>query len=353
MKTKLFQYINKVIINVLSILTVFLFLLFQPYLDFVFNNYQQIVLNENINKEIEISDTSFIVKTKEKKFYNKIEELLYLKYPSFIAELLLNNKNSWVYTLNEEYLIINFNIKSQNKIINELDLIVYYDEIEEYINIVYDKKYFYKNEDGFDYNKDKKTIAFTFDDGPHPEYTRKILELLKDNKSTATFFLIGDSIKKYPEVAKILSESNNEVGTHSSSHRNFYKLKETEILNDVKSSIALYKSITGDTINLLRPPYGNIRKKTLNDLKMPIILWNVDTNDWKYRDTNYIINHVVENVQDGDIILFHDVYLETYEAVKVLLPKLYLMGYQVVDVSTLSKLKDSPLEESTLYYFFK
>ena len=86
---------------------------------------------------------------------------------------------------------------------------------------------------------------------------------------------------------------------------------------------------------------------------MPIILWNLDTLDWQYRDVNHIVNYVLDNIEDGSVILIHELYETSYEAVKVLLPKLYEMGYQVVSISDLAKIKNQKLDVGQAYVSFK
>ena len=350
MKNKLIN----IVIPISFVLIALLMFSIQPYIEFIFYDQEEIVLED---QELLLSfnnDTdSFLIKTKEKAFFNKVEELLNLKYPDFIVQILLQSKNLWTYTLNDETIYIKFNISSKNEIINSLDLTIYYNEIKNYINISYKPNLLYENEDGFDYKKDKKTVAFTFDDGPHKEYTSKLIDVLYKNKAKATFFLLGVNMNKYPDIVKELANSNNEIGTHTYNHKNFYKISKKSIQHEIESSRKLYNDLTNKEMHLLRPPYGNVNRKIKRYIDYPIILWNVDTIDWKTKNTNYVVNHVLDTIEDGDIILFHDVYSTTLEAIELLLPKLYLMGYQVVDVTTLSQIKNSPLEKGEMYFSFK
>ena len=134
MKNKLIN----IVIPISFVLIALLMFSIQPYIEFIFYDQEEIVLED---QELLLSfnnDTdSFLIKTKEKAFFNKVEELLNLKYPDFIVQILLQSKNLWTYTLNDETIYIKFNISSKNEIINSLDLTIYYNEIKNYINISY------------------------------------------------------------------------------------------------------------------------------------------------------------------------------------------------------------------------
>ena len=110
-----------------------------------------------------------------------------------------------------------------------------------------------------------------------------------------------------------------------------------------------YKEITNDDIKLTRPPYGNINSLIKKNVTTPIITWDVDTNDWLYRDANRTYNHILENAQDGDIILMHDIYKETLDAVKLVVPELIARGYKITTVSDLANEKGVTLEAKKVY----
>ena len=109
----------------------------------------------------------------------------------------------------------------------------------------------------------------------------------------------------------------------------------------------------GDDIKLLRPPYGAYNDTNKEELNIPFILWNLDTEDWKYRDKDHIVNYFLNNASDGSLILVHENYAETVEALEEVLPILYDRGFQVVSVSELAKLKGVEISAHEAYRSFK
>ena len=129
-------------------------------------------------------------------------------------------------------------------------------------------------------------------------------------------------------------------------------MTKEELLEEEKSTNLIYKSITGQDLKLLRPPYGNVNDTMKQNLNLTFINWNLDTEDWRYRNTNHIYDSVINKVKDGDIILMHDLYETTIEAVEKLLPELYVRGFQVVSVSELANIKGQTLEVHKVYRSF-
>jgi peptidoglycan/xylan/chitin deacetylase (PgdA/CDA1 family) len=211
----------------------------------------------------------------------------------------------------------------------------------------------YENEDGYSYSKDKKTVALTFDDGPNGAKTRQIVDILESNKAHATFFMIGNRMASYASTIKTVLDAGNEIGSHSYDHTNMRKKKIKELLENEEKTQEIYYGITGQYLKYTRPPYGAINSSVKEALDTIFITWSLDTEDWLHRDKDYIVNYVMENVQDGDIILMHDSYNSTVEATRELLPKLYAEGYQVVSVSELANLKGRVLENNTIYRALK
>lgn len=285
-------------------------------------------------------------------YYQKINELIYLKYPKFIADILINNRGSNAYLFKDNEVIIYFN-DYEIEIDEVLYLKVNYNEIYKYLNITVSLDKEYQNESGYDYQKDKKTVAFTFDDSPNEGKTDVLVDILKENYAHATFFMVGEKMETNNFLVELVYKSGNEIGSHTYRHQNLKRLTPEEIKTDYEKVNNIYNEITHDTIKLFRPPYGSIKDESLGLLNVSYILWNIDTLDWKIRNKDYIINNVLDNIQDGDIILFHDSYESTIQAVKELLPLLYLKGYQVVSVSELAQLKNQPLEVGVKYNNFK
>ena len=313
------------------------------------DNYIGKIYDATSNNEITMND---LIKEDKASLYNdKIKELLTLKYPKFIVESLLKEDVKYDYLLRENELVIYFSNYNINPEVEELlYLKVNYNEIKDYLNftVLLDKDY--QNETGYDYTLSKKSVAFTFDDSPNKNKTDKILSYLKDNHFHATFFVVGTRTINNEALLLSINSDGNEIGSHTYNHANMKKLTDEEIVNDYNKMNSIYQKLFQKDLTLLRPPYGNILNNQTTLIPTSFILWNLDTNDWRYRNTNYIVNYVLDNIKDGDIILFHDSYDTTVKAIEELLPILYSKGYQVMSVSELFKLKNIPLEQNKIYY---
>lgn len=296
----------------------------------------------------------YVKEDKKEEFLNKITSLLYLKYPKFVADALCVEGVQKTYQIKENELIIYFdNVTVTPEIEESLFLKVNYNEIKDYLDFTFLVDAEYQNEDGYNYSADKKTVALTFDDGPNGSRTNKIVELLEQNKAHATFFMVGNKMNYGAATIQNVLAKGNEIGSHSYSHKNMKRQKVSELIEDEEKTKSIYKNLTGQELVYTRPPYGSINTTVKESLDTIFITWNLDTEDWLHRNKDYIVDYVVENVEDGDIILMHDSYDTTVEAVSVLLPKLYAMGYQVVSVSELAELKGRTLEKNTIYRSIK
>lgn len=282
-----------------------------------------------------IENIKVIVKD-EKAFKKDVKRLLDLKYPKYISKGI--DVYNGVYDIKPNKIIAYYDDASITINNNEIkDLMKY--------TMVYDSEY--TNEE-FKPDPNKKTIAFSFDDGPS-EYDKSIIDALKEYHATATFFLVGNRINAFADAVKYMDENKMEVGNHSYDHAYLPRLSEEEILNQINSTNNEYKNITGKDMGLIRPPYGAINSKVKNTLDKPLILWNIDTLDWQSKNTDMVYESIINDVKDGDIILMHSLYPTTRDAVIKVLPVLYEMGYQVVDVSTLMSMKNVPLEAHKAY----
>lgn len=192
-------------------------------------------------------------------------------------------------------------------------------------------------------------IALTFDDGPNPEHTNRILSVLKENYSHATFFVVGTNAEKYPEVLRAISSSGSEIGNHTYSHANLTDVDSANVEEEIDKVNRAVKKATGEGATVIRPPYGAYNEEVLNQLQQPVVLWDLDTEDWDSRNAQMIVEHIIDNVDDGDIILMHDIYESTAEAVELLVPRLKEMGYQVVSVSEMAEYKGKELELHKAY----
>lgn len=199
-------------------------------------------------------------------------------------------------------------------------------------------------------DKNKKMVAITLDDGPHATNTQKILDILDAHNAKATFFMLGQNVVNNEEVVKNVYKRGNEIGIHTWDHKQLTKLSQDEIVSQVeRTSDAIYK-IIGKRPKLVRPPYGAINDTVKNSINYSLILWNIDSLDWKSRDEKQIVPLVMNSVQDGDIILLHDIHSTTVPAVEKIVSQLEEQGYQMVTVSQLLEAKGYDMSKTKVFY---
>lgn len=188
---------------------------------------------------------------------------------------------------------------------------------------------------------DSKKIALTFDDGPHPSKTGRILDLLKEYNIHATFFVIGQNVAAYPDVVLREIEEGHEIGNHTYSHKSLYRCKKETVENEIISTEEILIDKTGCIPHVFRPPEGAYTGDILDvagRMNYDVILWTIDTRDWAKASTDQIVSAVLGKVKNGSIILMHDFTISgthTLDALKILIPKLLDMGYEFVTVSEL------------------
>lgn len=184
-------------------------------------------------------------------------------------------------------------------------------------------------------------LALTFDDGPHPTYTEKILDILAKYGVHATFFAVGENAALWPELIERELDEGHEVGNHTYTHANLSKLSYRRMCDEVIfAENVLYEENEHRTC-LLRPPGGLYNKKLFkltSRFDYTVILWSVDTRDWAHTPSADIVKKVMSTVKAGDVILFHD-YVSgkstTVDALEKIIPELQSKGYEFVTVSEL------------------
>ena len=199
---------------------------------------------------------------------------------------------------------------------------------------------------------DKPMIALTFDDGPGPG-TRRILRALESVDGRATFCMVGDRVNDYAQTARMVAEQGSEIATHTLSHPNLAKLSAGEVRAELEQSIAAIEQVTGVRPGVLRPPYGSTSEdvqQVCREMGVVIANWNVDTEDWRVRDADAILNHVLDNARDGAIVLCHDLYPETAAAMEQAVEALAAQGYQLVSVSELLQARAGGGSAGKIYY---
>jgi peptidoglycan-N-acetylglucosamine deacetylase len=183
-----------------------------------------------------------------------------------------------------------------------------------------------------------KRIALTFDDGPHPVITLKVLDQLRSRNIKATFFVLGERVKLYPEVLQKTFADGHEIGNHTYSHRRLQTSSNEAIESDIRTAQNIIKETIGFEPNLFRPPYGALNpesKRILELHHLQTILWSVDPEDWKFRNEDLIYRFVVQHVRGGSIVLFHDIHPVILDALPRILDTLAAEGYQFTTVSDL------------------
>lgn len=193
-------------------------------------------------------------------------------------------------------------------------------------------------------------VAITFDDGPHLKNTDDIVNIFSKYNAHATFFMLGSNVVKYPDVVKRVYDAGHEIGIHTWNHKELTKLSSDEVKNEVNNTATEIEKITGKRPTLVRPPYGSINENVKNSIDNPLILWNIDSLDWKSRDKEKIVPLVLNDVQDGDIILLHDIHSTTVPAVEEILKYLIENDYQVITVSQMLSAKGYDLTKTRVFY---
>ncbi len=169
-------------------------------------------------------------------------------------------------------------------------------------------------------------IAITFDDGPNSVYTEKVISILQKYNIKATFFLLGCEVEKHPEIVIDLVRFGHSIGNHTYSHRYNLKTDMNDLKTEIQRTQAIIEHTTGIIPTLFRPPHGYISTKMLEHCikkRLSIILWSIDSTDYKKVNTESIINTVNKNtIKPGEIILFHDDNEYTLEALPIIIENL-------------------------------
>lgn len=198
----------------------------------------------------------------------------------------------------------------------------------------------------------KPMLAFTYDDGPCTGPGNRIMDVFLQYGQRCTFFVVGNRISSRAEEMKRMADNGFEIGNHSWSHQYYNKLSAEQIRKDVEKCNEAIRTYAGVTPALARTPGGIKSSSILAAVNMPVILWNIDTLDWKTRNTQKNVNAVLGKVKDGDIILMHELYNATAEATEILVPKLVEQGFQLVTVSELIYYKGKSVTAGSYYFSF-
>lgn len=194
-----------------------------------------------------------------------------------------------------------------------------------------------------------KYVALTFDDGPSPRCTPQLLDGLRDLGAKATFFVVGCQAVKDPDIVRRIADEGHQVGNHSYDHAALDQLTPTQALADLEKNDALLRELLGDGDYWVRPPYGLLTDDEAARLTVPLVNWSVDTEDWRTKNCDKILDVIYRCTGDGDIVLLHDRYLNTVEATLKAIAHLQQQGYVFVTVSELLSLKNVIPEPGVTY----
>ena len=179
---------------------------------------------------------------------------------------------------------------------------------------------------------EKKRIALTFDDGPHTIYTPQMLELLKEEQVPATFFLLGENVELYGDVVKEIAKEGHLIGNHTYHHVQITSLSLEEACKEIQETSDLIEELTGTGTEYVRPPFGTWNEELEERLDLIPVMWSIDTKDWTTQNVDWIVRETVKHAEDHDIILMHDSYQSTVDAVKRVIEQLEAEGFEFVTV---------------------
>jgi peptidoglycan-N-acetylglucosamine deacetylase len=202
----------------------------------------------------------------------------------------------------------------------------------------------------------KKSIALTFDDGPHPEYTSRLLKVLKENGARATFFVVGKMAKKYPELVKEIHASGNELGTHTYDHPTLTELKPVEVAEQLDLGRNELGAMIGAEIKIFRPPGGKYNDQVLGIAGakgLSTILWSVNSADYGCNNSAEIKGRVLLGPKDGDIVLMHSGVDATLDVLPSIIAELKKKGFEFRTISELIEETRGKNAPPALYRWFR
>ncbi|MEG0551206.1 MAG: polysaccharide deacetylase family protein [Vagococcus sp.] len=192
----------------------------------------------------------------------------------------------------------------------------------------------------------ENSVALTFDDGPKRETTTQLLDILAQKNIKASFFILGQNIPGNEDLLKRMKEEGHIIGSHSMHHNNLSQMDLPSLKKDFQNMDDKVKSILKEPVKYIRPPYGAANKQVATVANRPLVEWSVDSKDWSSKNTQSIINQVTQTTEPGSIILMHDIYPETINAVPSIIDSLTARGLNFV---TVDGLLDHPKEPLNYY----
>ena len=201
----------------------------------------------------------------------------------------------------------------------------------------------------------EKFVALTFDDGPTAGVTERLLEGLAERYVSATFFLCGYRMETAPQLVEQIAQNGHELGIHGYTHCYLHEASKETVWEEITVTAERIEQLTDQHPTVLRPPGGLLSdtvRQTAAEQGLPIILWSVDTMDWCCSDPQTVAQRIVETVEDGDIVLLHDLHDSSVQGVLLAIDQLERQGYQFCTVSELALVHNTVLEPGTAYGCF-
>ena len=270
------------------------------------------------------------------KFLFKIKQQLALKgisendIKTIINKLRDQDMATWKFAFNDS----KFNINIEPKVGDVNSVEVSINDLYKYINESYLKGEDLEKYQTYIKKKNRKAVALTFDDGPSPKTTPIALELLKKYNAKGTFFMVGHAVEGNEEIVKQVVAEGHQIGNHSWDHPVLTKISLEKAKSQINDTTAALKKASGLDVHIMRPPYGAINETIQAAVDQSFILWDVDTLDWKNRNTASIMKEV-KKAQPGSIILMHDVHQTTIDALPLILQYLTEQGFEMVTIEEL------------------
>ena len=270
------------------------------------------------------------------KFLFKIKQQLAVKgisendIKTIINKLRDQDMVTWKFGFNDS----KFNIITEPKVGDVNSVEVSINDLYKYINESYLKGEDLEKYQTYIKKKNRKAVALTFDDGPSPKTTPIALELLKKYNAKGTFFMVGHAVEGNEEIVKQVVAEGHQIGNHSWDHPVLTKISLEKAKSQINDTTAALKKVSGLDVHIMRPPYGAINETIQAAVDQSFILWDVDTLDWKNRNTASIMKEV-RKAQPGSIILMHDVHQTTIDALPLILQYLTEQGFEMVTIEEL------------------
>jgi peptidoglycan/xylan/chitin deacetylase (PgdA/CDA1 family) len=194
-------------------------------------------------------------------------------------------------------------------------------------------------------------VALTFDDGPS-SHTDSILDTLEQYGGRATFFVIGNRVAAHRTTIERAVKLGNEIANHTHTHPRLTAQSDADVINEIQSASAAIAAIKGFSPPIYRPPFGATDERIINisaELGYGIVKWTLDPLDWRDRDADIIYDRIMSKVEDGSVIVLHDIHLTTAQSMNRVIPSLVERGFQFVTVSELLNYRYGGLESGSIF----